>query len=143
LVDDEEAVLDVFRALLTRSNFVVDCARNLSEAETHLITHQYSLAVLDLSLAHGEAEGISVLDYVVRQPARPKVVVWSGYTSQDVKEKTLVRGADVFLPKPVVIRTLLGVISGLLESPAHQVSEALPQSSSIARGMQSQVHVVS
>ena len=115
LVDDDEAILDVFTEFLTGRGYLVDCARELKEVEVHLAKHNYSVSIADLGLTHGEDEGLQVIECLARQPSKPKIVVCSGNTRSEVKEKVLSMGADMFLPKPFVFRTFLKGLEELLK----------------------------
>jgi DNA-binding response OmpR family regulator len=120
LVDDDEAILDVFTELLTGRGYLVDCARELKEVEVHLAQHIYSVSIADLGLTHGEDEGLQVIECLARQPSKPKVIVCSGNATSEVKEKVLSMGADMFLPKPFIFKTFLKGLEDLLQdaSPA-------------------------
>lgn len=116
VIDDDRAVQDVFHTLLTSRNYVVDCALDMEEAKSQLGQSTYSVVVADLSLGHGEMEGLQVLEYLAREPSKPRIVVCSGYTTDDVKEKALVMGADMFLAKPFVFKTFLENLDNLLSN---------------------------
>jgi CheY-like chemotaxis protein len=118
LVDDDDAVLDVFQTLLTGRNYIVDCARNLPETEAQFRQHEYSLVISDLNLGHGKMDGLQVLWYVAQQPSKPKIVVCSGFLENDVRERVLDRGADVFLAKPFVFKQLFETLDQLLRDSA-------------------------
>jgi DNA-binding response OmpR family regulator len=116
LIDDDEAVLDVFQLLLTSRNYIVDCARDMKEAEEHLGQdhNKYSVVIADLCLTHGEMEGLQVLEYISRQPFKPRIVVCSGNANSDVREKVRIMGADMFLTKPFIFKTFLEELGNLL-----------------------------
>jgi DNA-binding response OmpR family regulator len=120
LIDDDEAVLEVFQMLLTARNYLVDCARDLHEAKTQFEQNEYAAVIADLSLAHGEPEGLEVLRYVSEYPLRPRIVVCSGYATTDVRDRVLSKGADVFLAKPFVFKRLLEELDRLLSDTGAQ-----------------------
>jgi two-component system response regulator (stage 0 sporulation protein A) len=121
VIDDDRAVLDVFHAFLTSRNYVVDCALDMEEAKSHLGQNTYSVVVADLSLGHGEMEGLQVLEYLAREPSKPRIVVCSGHTTTDIQEKVLVMGADMFLAKPFVFKMFLKNLEYLLSNASAEV----------------------
>lgn len=131
LVDDYEAVLDVFHTLLTSRNYFVDCAHDLAEVEARFLENSYSLVITDLSLQHGESEGLLVLEYLARQTLKPRIVVWSGRSSIDMKEKVLSLGADRFLPKPLVFKALLENIEEMLSGASRHKPFQAPEEASV------------
>lgn len=116
VIDDDSAVLDVFHALLTSRNYVVDCALSMEEAKVQLAQSTYSVVVSDLGLGHGTTEGLQVLEYLAQEPSKPRIVVCSGYATTDVEEKVLSMGADMFFAKPFVFRTFLESLDYLLNN---------------------------
>jgi two-component system copper resistance phosphate regulon response regulator CusR len=123
LVDDEEAVLDAFQTLLTRNGYLVRSAPDLTSVESACSCSTYSVAIVDLTLAGGEREGMEVLRYLTRQAARPRIIVWSGRSTDDVKERVLNAGADIFLAKPVAFNMLMERIHELLRPMPHRVQQ--------------------
>lgn len=107
LIDDDEAILDVFRLLLTSHCYVVDCARNLEEASAYLRQKIYSVVVTDLGLGHGEMDGSKIIGHLAGLPQKPFVVVCSGNAANDIRETTLGMGADMFLAKPFSFGTFV------------------------------------
>jgi CheY-like chemotaxis protein len=106
LVDDDEAVVDVTRAILERLSYRVLVARHGVEAVE--IARAYDgpihLALLDMGMPlAGGAEAFPFL-----REARPdmRVLISSGYEMNDVVEGLLAAGADAFLQKPYRISGL-------------------------------------
>jgi DNA-binding response OmpR family regulator len=125
LIDDEEAILDVFQILLTDRNYVVDCARDMKEVREHLDQNHYLAVVADLSLIQREMNERQVLERLARQPVKPLMVVSSVYLTNDAKESALAMDADMFLAKPFAFRTFLEKFDNLLNSiRAHKTIRA-------------------
>lgn len=118
LIDDDEAVLDVFKTLLTSRNFEVDCARDFAETQAQFAQHTYSLVIADLSLGDDDMEGLRVLQHIAQQPLKPRILICSGFWGNDIRESVLDRGADAFLAKPFVFKQLFEIIDQLLHDPA-------------------------
>jgi DNA-binding response OmpR family regulator len=107
LIDDDEAILEVFRILLTNRRYAVDCAQNLEDAEGFLDQNVYSVIISDLNLGNGELGGLHVLELIRRLPQKPLTIVCSGSTESELQQKTLGMGADLFLAKPYSFKTFL------------------------------------
>lgn len=124
LVDDEEAVLEAFQALLDRNGYRVECASDLSAVEARCSQGRCAVAIVDLTLTGGEPEGLSVLRYLAGLSSRPRIIVWSGRSTEDVRDQVLSAGADVFLPKPVPFKLLMERIHELLRTPQQNAAAA-------------------
>lgn len=116
LIDDDEAILDAFRSLLTSRSYAVDCARDIEEAKAHLDQSAYSVVISDLSFGNGEMDGLQVLQYLAELPRKPLIVVCSGSTANEVKEMAIGRGANMFLGKPFSFKAFLNKLDDLLSN---------------------------
>ncbi len=100
LIDDHSVVRDALEALLRGRNLVhaVDQACSLAEATQKLEQRSdYSIVVLDLNLS--DAQGLDVLEYLVkRYPELPKLVLTAD-TSVSTMQEAYRIGADGFVTK--------------------------------------------
>ncbi len=115
LVDDDEAVIEVTKAILERLHYQVLVARHGIEAVEIARTHAgtIDLAILDLGMPlAGGAESFPFL-----KAARPdmRVMISSGYEMNDVVQGLLSAGADAFLQKPYRVSALARGIRQVLE----------------------------
>ena len=115
LVDDDEAVIEVTKAILERLQYRVLVARHGIEAVEIARTHPgtIDLAILDLGMPlAGGAESFPFL-----KAARPdmRVMISSGYEMNDVVQGLLSAGADAFLQKPYRVSALARGIRQVLE----------------------------
>jgi PAS domain S-box-containing protein len=120
LVDDDEAVLDVTRALLQRLRYRVLIARNGLEAVEVARGHPgpIHLVILDMGMPlAGGAEAFPML-----KEARPemRVLISSGYELNEVVEGLLQSGADAFLQKPYRVTGLARGIREVLDGQARR-----------------------
>ncbi len=114
LVDDEEAVLEAFQALLERKGYSAHCASTLAAAEAACRETQFDAAVVDLTLPAGEEEGLAVVTMLAGLAVRPVIVAWSGMVAESVRNAVTLAGADDFLAKPVSFTVLHDRIRELL-----------------------------
>jgi DNA-binding response OmpR family regulator len=101
IVDNEETILFALQRYFTRVGFIVDCARELEEAEA-LATHTpYDLVIADLALTTiGSTEGLEIIRYLRNARSSARVIMLTAHGSPGIKREAYRRGVDVFLDKP-------------------------------------------
>jgi DNA-binding response OmpR family regulator len=106
VVDDDQALRDLFTALLTRNGFQVDVAPDGRAARDKLESHDYRCILLDLMMP--DVNGFELLDSLQREsPAlMPRVIVMTG-ASRRVIESLDVREIWGLIRKPFDIHQLL------------------------------------
>jgi signal transduction histidine kinase/CheY-like chemotaxis protein/PAS domain-containing protein len=88
---------------------VVDVAGTLSSAVAAINAHDYGLVLLDVHLS----DGSSGLDLIPLLPEpRPRVVVISADSAQQLERAAALPGVDAFLPKPATLESLVAAITG-------------------------------
>lgn len=107
LIEDEDMVADVTRAMLERSGYRVLVAKTGEEAiqAAETFDDPIDLAVLDLRLPDADGERL----YPLLMQARPhlKVIVISGYDLDGPAQDVLDAGAQAFIQKPFSFTRLL------------------------------------
>jgi DNA-binding NtrC family response regulator len=106
IIDDKEAVREVFRAHLAEAGFAVDVACSLPEAAMRLAATPYSAVISDVSLSEEEAgkEGLAIAAYIRALWDEVPVVILTGAPTSAAAAARL--GVDAFLHKPVSLRWL-------------------------------------
>lgn len=119
VVDDEETIVHATSMYFAAHGYVVDSAREREEAEALLSTSRYALVIADMRLTgvHGR-EGLELIGFVRERCPWAKVIVLTGYVSDELAEEAQRRGADLFLEKPAPLSDLLAVASRLIGSGA-------------------------
>ena len=110
LVDDESTIRDFGEQLLTRYGYKVFTA---SDGESALALYarmmpQISLVVLDMFMPG--MGGQRCLEKLVGMNTDVKVLIASGYTTKEAREKAMASGACGFVDKPYGVTTLLKAI---------------------------------
>ena len=104
IVDDNEAILRLFRRELVQAGYQVQCAATLAEAREAIEARRYDAVLLDLVLPDGSGlEWVSDLRQACPAAA---IVVVTGHGDIPVVVEAMRRGADNFLPKPVDMEAL-------------------------------------
>ncbi|MGC1122632.1 MAG: response regulator [Candidatus Methanofastidiosia archaeon] len=113
VVDDDEGQLDVLRDILEAYHHEVFTARSKEQALTHLKSHTFDLALVDLKLVDGS--GFEVIEHIVNNASQTVVLVLTGHASLDSSIRALKMGAYDFLQKPVNPEILLKAVERGLE----------------------------
>jgi len=104
VVDDEERVRILFKRILLKEGYEVDCAASGSEAIDKLAKDSFDLVVTDLKM-----DGIDGLDLIKKgktmNQALPFILI-SGYGTAQTAVSAAREGADVYLMKPIDITDL-------------------------------------
>lgn len=114
VVDDEETIVRATSKYFAAHGYVVDSANEREEAEALLSTSRYALVIADMRLTgvHGR-EGLELIGFVRERCPWAKVIVLTGYVSEELAEEAQRRGADLFLEKPVPLSDLLAMAGRL------------------------------
>jgi DNA-binding NtrC family response regulator len=104
VVDDEERVRILFKRILLKEGYEVDCAASGSEAIDKLAKDSFDIVVTDLKM-----DGIDGLDLIKKgktmNQALPFILI-SGYGTAQTAVSAAKEGADVYLMKPIDITDL-------------------------------------
>jgi diguanylate cyclase (GGDEF)-like protein/PAS domain S-box-containing protein len=107
IVEDEEAISEVYCKLIADAGFQVFPAENYDQAIA-VVDSSIDLALLDVHLA-GES-GLDILDYIRKKHPSCPVIMVSGDTDKENTIAALRRGAVEYLEKPVRPQKLIDTI---------------------------------
>jgi DNA-binding NtrC family response regulator len=116
IVDDEPAVTDSLRMVLTDASFEAKTAPSFAEATTILSNKHFDLVITDLHLP--DATGMDVITQVKSDTPETEVILMTGYGSVDVTIEAIKRGAYYYLEKPYTVDRLHTLVSRALEFAA-------------------------
>ncbi len=106
LVEDDDGTRRAFAALLKREGFVVTLADTLKAALAAVKATHYDAVVLDRKLPDGD--GADVLKFLRRSRAATRVVITTGFETDDLKGLK----PDVVIEKPVPPEDLFRAVRG-------------------------------
>jgi len=114
IVEDEEAVRKMARAMLEQAGFAVLTATNGEEAVTTFAreAHQISAVLLDMTMP--VMTGMQALTRLRAIRSDVPVVMSSGYSDVEASAESAAELGDAFLKKPYTAKQLVGMINGLL-----------------------------
>lgn len=123
IIDDDASIVRTLTLVLRKAGFDLYTAQTGKEASQKLLTERFDVALIDVGL--GETLGTDLLPLMSKvAPGMLRIV----FTGTPMSESTLdkaVRGADVFLLKPVKPETLIGVIEEKLKRKSSTVAGLL------------------
>lgn len=111
IVDDEQSILlSLSYVLKTEGVEVITCSE-IELAETALNATHFDLVIADIRMSGVTGiEGLELLSYI-RDRFDTKVIVMTGYASNDTRNEAYRRGALCYFQKPVDIPELLKQVS--------------------------------
>ena len=114
VVDDERAIVAGLLCLLEIEQIEGAGAFDRHSAETLLEETFFPVIVADLRL-HTVSEGLALLDGIRRISPRSRVVTLTGFSTPELDEEVLRRGAVMVIRKPAGTIEIMEAIRGLLE----------------------------
>lgn len=115
-VDDEETILFAVQDYFEPQGYEVDAVTDADKAQDLLAQHRYAVVVIDLSLGPGkETLGLELVSRVRERHPKAAVVLFTAYSTPDVKREARRRGA-VVLEKPLPLFAIETAIEQLRQS---------------------------
>jgi DNA-binding NtrC family response regulator len=111
VVDDEIAILFAYRKLIETEGLEVDACDNLEEAMDMIRNRPYLAIITDMRLEGSDNEdGIELLHLIREIQPDARVIVVTGYGSEELKHKTQTLGAMYYFEKPVLSSAIMTAI---------------------------------
>lgn len=111
VVDDELDLLETMDLLLSQEGYQVTTAESGAAAVTAAGTHRFDLMITDLRMP-GMSGAQTITQVKALQPTL-RVIVATGFPSEETMVDCRRRGADEYLPKPFEFEQLLQLIHRL------------------------------
>ena len=111
VVEDDDAMLDLLRRVLSEEGHQVVCARDGSEALAQIEGGEFDVVLTDIRMPG--PDGIEVLRRARARHLRQAVILMTAFGSIESAVLAMREGAYYYLPKPFDIEDLLEVINGL------------------------------
>jgi two-component system, OmpR family, response regulator len=112
LVEDNHPLADAICRALQQVGYVIDWAKNRSEADSWLLGQDYDVVLLDLGLP--DADGADVLRRLRASGKRVPVLILSAREAVDERVRLLDLGADDYVVKPIALNELEARIRSLI-----------------------------
>ena len=117
LVDDEPIVGKRLKPALTKYGFEVEVFEDGTQALQRLREKEFDIVVTDVRME--DVDGIQVLEHVLENSQRTKVIIITGYATVEVAREALVKGAFDFIAKPFKPNELRAVIDRAAKALGH------------------------
>jgi PAS domain S-box-containing protein len=114
VVDDEEAVRNLVGTVLRRQGITAVLAADGREALALFRQQRDTIDLILLDLTMPGLSGEEVLRQLQQLGARPKIVVMSGYSEEDIMQRCAELGVAGFMRKPFELQTILDKVSAYL-----------------------------
>jgi DNA-binding NtrC family response regulator len=111
IVDDEQMILTSLAYVLKTEGVEVIACNEIEQAEAALAATHFDLVIADIRMSGVNGiEGLELLSYI-RDRFDSRVIVITGYVSNDTRDEAYRRGAHYYFQKPVDIPELLKQVS--------------------------------
>ncbi len=113
IVDDDENIRKVLKAILEEEGYTVDEAENANKAIEKTKRKVYNLALIDIRLP--DMEGIELLTKMKDTLPRMRKIIITGYPTLQNAIEAVNRGADAYILKPFDMDKVLAAIKEQLK----------------------------
>ncbi len=113
VIDDENVVGRMIKAVLEQEGYLVETFLNATPALSRLKEEKFDVVITDLKMK-GQ-DGMEVLRIVKKESPATKVIMMTAFASLDSAIEAMRGKVDDFFPKPVKIKDLKACIERLLK----------------------------
>jgi DNA-binding NtrC family response regulator len=113
IIDDNPSILRTLTRVLSREGYDLYTAQTGKEASEKLSTEKFDVALIDVGL--GETLGTDLLPLMNKVAPGMLKIVFTGTPMSEGTRDLVMRGADVFLLKPVKPETLIEILKEKLK----------------------------
>lgn len=113
IVDDDDQLINAYQEYLSGLGYIVDCAREIEEAQTLLSHFEYSVVITDLRLSRLKFGGLDLVKFIRDASLPIRVVVLTAYGWPELKAEATNQGVDAFHRKPMRLSDLARTVSVL------------------------------
>lgn len=118
LIDDDESILFALKRYFGHAGYLVQCARELEEAEALAVCCAFDLVIVDLSLTpEFSNEGLEIIRFVRRHCPTARLIVLTASPVAAIEHEAIRRGAHAFLRKPQPLACIARTALQLMEGP--------------------------
>ncbi len=112
IIEDDEEMRSLLEDFLRDEGFEADSAENGSEAFHKLAAEPFDLVITDIRMPG--LTGLDILSAVKKCHEGTPVIVITAFGGQETYHKSLARGADGYLEKPIHFRKLRSLVHHLV-----------------------------
>jgi DNA-binding response OmpR family regulator len=120
IVDDDRDMVSLMSFIFADEGFEVETAGNAIDATKKLEQQSYPVIILDYDLR--DKTGLDVIRYMKENNINSKVLMVSGYSRPEVKNRAYEMGISKFIAKPFEIKDLMKDVKSLTEIDINRFS---------------------
>ena len=113
VIDDDESIRKILRAILEDEGYAVDTAENGREAIDKSTAKVYNLALIDVRLP--DIEGVELLSKLKETVPRMRKVIITGFPTVQNAIEAVNNKADAYMVKPFEVNKILETIQEQLK----------------------------
>jgi len=107
LIVEDDLSSQIYYTHLLEDQYDLHLVTNVADAKTALKQHEYSVAIVDISLP-GDESGIDLIKFIQdKYPKNPDCIALTAHAFPHIKVEALEAGADEFFTKPIMSETLI------------------------------------
>ena len=99
VVDDEESILELIQAALSRLGYRITCAHDGRDAVKKISAEKFDLAIMDIMMPG--MDGITALGEIKKIDPEIEVIMATGHGSMGTAVQSMRKGAFDYLHKPL------------------------------------------
>jgi len=111
-VDDEPNFLVLVDRILSKEGYRITTALDSLQALAYVDCTNFSLAVLDIKMA--PIDGIEVLTRIKKRSPSTRVIMVTGYPTEENRAECIKLGADSYMTKPINLPELITLLRDLM-----------------------------
>jgi two-component system, cell cycle sensor histidine kinase and response regulator CckA len=115
VIDDEESITKMAREILESGHYTVLTELNPVLGITLYKMHQSEIGAVLLDMTMPEMSGKEVTDALKALNPNVKIIISSGYSQQDIKNRIDISEVSGFIQKPYSLHSLLALVQSVLE----------------------------
>lgn len=108
IIEDDKEMRSLLKDFLEEEGFETDSASNGVDALRMLSKDYFDLVITDIRMPG--LTGLDILPRIRRLKPEIPIIVMTAYGSDDVRRRSLERGATIYLEKPIHLSKLRAVI---------------------------------
>ena len=108
IIEDDKEMRSLLKDFLEEEGFATDSASNGVDALQMLSKDHFDLVITDIRMPG--LTGLDILPRIRRLKPEIPIIVMTAYGSDDVRRRSLERGATIYLEKPIHLSKLRAVI---------------------------------
>jgi DNA-binding response OmpR family regulator len=120
IIEDDEAMRSLLEDFFEEEGFETDSASNGADALRILSKDHLDLIITDIRMPG--LTGLDILPRLRRLKPETSIIVMTAYGSEDVRRRSLDRGATTYLEKPIHLSQLRTLIHEMVSTKEKRIS---------------------